>query len=192
MSNWAFPTVRRQSRGRLKGVEERSLGGSPRRDASLPGWRNHCPVAWRYLSSEENNAVFGRTQSFVAGPPPMFSSWSRARKSTRQPAVGGSLNSTTANPPRWRCKTAIADTCQSKRVTLSLRVTHLWGVLMFQRLLTQNTERRKRVLMRIDRSSGGGRRRSRSGMWYRLLHRHPGSTALQGEVTARIGLTLVG
>ena len=26
-------------------------------------------LAWRYLSSEENNAVFGRSQSFVAGPP---------------------------------------------------------------------------------------------------------------------------
>ena len=26
-------------------------------------------LAWRYLSSEENNKVFGRRQSFVAGPP---------------------------------------------------------------------------------------------------------------------------
>ena len=26
-------------------------------------------LAWRHLSSEENNTVFGRAQSFVAGPP---------------------------------------------------------------------------------------------------------------------------
>src|SRR5277367_6128355 len=26
-------------------------------------------VAWSYVSSEENNKVFGRPQSFVAGPP---------------------------------------------------------------------------------------------------------------------------
>jgi Cytochrome P460 len=26
-------------------------------------------LAWRYLTSEENNKVFGREQSFVAGPP---------------------------------------------------------------------------------------------------------------------------
>jgi hypothetical protein len=26
-------------------------------------------VAWKYVSSEENNKVFGREQSFVAGPP---------------------------------------------------------------------------------------------------------------------------
>jgi Cytochrome P460 len=26
-------------------------------------------LAWRYLSSEENNKAFGRSQSFVAGPP---------------------------------------------------------------------------------------------------------------------------
>ncbi len=26
-------------------------------------------LAWRYVSSEENNKVFGRDQSFVAGPP---------------------------------------------------------------------------------------------------------------------------
>jgi Cytochrome P460 len=30
---------------------------------------------WSYLSSEENNKVFGRSQSFVAGPPGIFSSW---------------------------------------------------------------------------------------------------------------------
>src|SRR6201996_7654638 len=26
-------------------------------------------LAWKYVPSEENNKVFGRTQSFVAGPP---------------------------------------------------------------------------------------------------------------------------
>ena len=30
-------------------------------------------LAWSYLPSEENNKVFGRAQSFVAGPPLTFS-----------------------------------------------------------------------------------------------------------------------
>src|SRR5258707_5833470 len=29
-------------------------------------------LAWSYVSSEENNKVFGREQSFVAGPPPVW------------------------------------------------------------------------------------------------------------------------
>src|SRR5262245_17868267 len=29
-------------------------------------------IAWRYLPSEENNKVFGRKQSFVAGEPPLW------------------------------------------------------------------------------------------------------------------------
>ena len=29
-------------------------------------------ISWTYVSSEENNKVFGREQSFVAGPPPVW------------------------------------------------------------------------------------------------------------------------
>ena len=51
-------------------------------------------LAWSYVPSEENNKVFGRSQSFVAGPPRIgtFSLWSRTQKSTPRRAAGGSLN----------------------------------------------------------------------------------------------------
>jgi hypothetical protein len=52
---------------------------------------------WRYVPSEENNKVFGRSQSFVPGPPRTFSSWSRTRQSTPRRAAGDSLTSWTAN-----------------------------------------------------------------------------------------------
>ena len=35
---------------------------------------------WHYVSSEENNKVFGRAKSFIAGRPRKFSSWSRTQK----------------------------------------------------------------------------------------------------------------
>src|SRR5215831_21321100 len=37
---------------------------------------------YSHTSSDENNKVFGRSQSFVAGAPRTFSLWSRIRKST--------------------------------------------------------------------------------------------------------------
>ena len=46
-------------------------------------------LAWSYDASEENNSVFGRPQSFVAGPPRTgCSSWSRTQANTRQRAAG--------------------------------------------------------------------------------------------------------
>ena len=83
-------------------------------------------LAWDYTPSEENNKVFGRAQSFVAGFPQMFSSWSRTRRNTPRQVAGDLLNSRTANLPAKRCSTpAFPATCQSKRATLSSRDTHL-------------------------------------------------------------------
>ena len=60
-------------------------------------------IAWAYVPSEENNKVFGRDQSFVAGPPRTgtCSSWSRTPRNTPRRAAGASRNSTrTASRPR--------------------------------------------------------------------------------------------
>src|ERR1700687_1241176 len=44
-------------------------------------------LAWRYDSSEENNKVFGRDQSFVAGPP--INIQLMVKDSTKYAATGG-------------------------------------------------------------------------------------------------------
>ena len=85
-------------------------------------------LAWSYVPSEENNKVFGRPQSFVAGPPTTggFNLWSRTQENTPRPVAGGSLNSTTANPPTRRCtKPALPATSLPKLATLSSPTTHL-------------------------------------------------------------------
>jgi Cytochrome P460 len=65
-------------------------------------------LAWSYVPSEENNKVFGRSQSFVAGPPRTgFNLWSRIQRNMRRPAGGGSPNLTTANPPMRLCTTPV-------------------------------------------------------------------------------------
>jgi hypothetical protein len=46
-------------------------------------------LAWSYLPSEENNKVFGSSQSFVAGPPRTFSLWSKTRKNMPRPGGWG-------------------------------------------------------------------------------------------------------
>jgi hypothetical protein len=45
-------------------------------------------LAWSYIPSEENNEVFGRDQSFVAGPPTNGVQF-MAKDSTKYPATGG-------------------------------------------------------------------------------------------------------
>jgi len=86
-------------------------------------------LAWNYVPSEENNKVFGRSQSFVPGPLRIgiFSLWSRTQKSTPRRAAGDSLNLIrTANPPTRRStKPAFLATSLSKLGTLSSPVTHL-------------------------------------------------------------------
>ena len=49
---------------------------------------------YRFVPSAENNKAFGRDQSFVAGAPTNFNSWSRTQKNTPRPAVGTSVIST--------------------------------------------------------------------------------------------------
>jgi hypothetical protein len=44
-------------------------------------------LAWRYIPSEENNKVFGRAQSFVAGPP--INIQFMVKDSTKWAATGG-------------------------------------------------------------------------------------------------------
>jgi hypothetical protein len=80
-------------------------------------------IAWKDVPSEENNKVFGRAQSFVAGPAP---EWylqfmvKDPKSSLRRPA-GGSLNLIKmANlPTRQSSKPASLATSHSKLGTLS-------------------------------------------------------------------------
>ena len=48
---------------------------------------------YQHVPSEENNKVFGHAQSFVPGPPRIFSLWSRTQQSTPRRAAGGSVSS---------------------------------------------------------------------------------------------------
>ena len=54
-------------------------------------------LAWKYVPSEENNAIFGQAQSFVPGPPQTFSSVSRTRRSTATRTAGVTANSKMAS-----------------------------------------------------------------------------------------------
>jgi hypothetical protein len=82
-------------------------------------------LAWSYVSSEENNKVFGRAQSFVAGAPLTFSLCSRTQKNTRRPAAGDSLSLRTANLPTKHCSglAFLATSLQKLRTSCSL-TTH--------------------------------------------------------------------
>jgi len=46
-------------------------------------------IAWSYVPSEENNKVFGRRQSFVAGPPPAWYLQFMVKDSRKYAATGG-------------------------------------------------------------------------------------------------------
>ncbi len=46
-------------------------------------------VAWGYVASEENNKIFGRAQSFVAGPPTASYLQFMVKDSTKYAATGG-------------------------------------------------------------------------------------------------------
>jgi hypothetical protein len=46
-------------------------------------------IAWSYVASEENNKVFGRAQSFVAGPPPDWYLQFMVKDSKKYAATGG-------------------------------------------------------------------------------------------------------
>jgi hypothetical protein len=46
-------------------------------------------ISWTYVSSEENNKAFGREQSFVAGPPPVWYLQFMVKDSKKYAATGG-------------------------------------------------------------------------------------------------------
>ncbi len=46
-------------------------------------------ISWAYVPSEENNKVFGRAQSFVAGPPPDWYLQFMVKDSKKYAATGG-------------------------------------------------------------------------------------------------------
>ena len=46
-------------------------------------------IAWKYVPSEENNKVFGRAQSFVAGDPPEWYLQFMVKDSRKYAATGG-------------------------------------------------------------------------------------------------------
>ena len=46
-------------------------------------------IAWAYVPSEENNKIFGRDQSFVAGPPPEWYLQFMVKDSRKYAATGG-------------------------------------------------------------------------------------------------------
>ena len=83
---------------------------------------------WRHASSEENNKVFGRSQSFVAGSPTNVQFM--IKDSKKYAATGGwgfgHLTGATANLAKRRCsKPAFPATSRPRLATLSSPVTHL-------------------------------------------------------------------
>ena len=84
-------------------------------------------LAWSYDPLEESKKAFGRRQSFVAGPPKNGVQFMvKDSKNTPRPAAGGSLISTTANPPTRRCTTpALPATRWPRIATSSSPVMHL-------------------------------------------------------------------
>ena len=68
-------------------------------------------LAWSYVASEENNKVFGRAQSFVAGPP--INVQLMVKDSRKYTATGG-----------WGTKPASPATSLAKLATLSSPITH--------------------------------------------------------------------
>ena len=68
-------------------------------DAAIQAYRNHklpfpdgaiiARIAWKYVPSEENNKIFGREQSFVAGDPPEWYLQFMVKDSKKYAATGG-------------------------------------------------------------------------------------------------------
>jgi hypothetical protein len=75
-------------------------------------------VAWKYVPSAENNAVFGRAQSFIAGAPTNIQFMIKDSKSyPNSLAVGVSPNLPTANLTAKRCtKRASPATSRRRRM----------------------------------------------------------------------------
>ncbi len=106
---------------RLRPIEKGSFRS--RTALSLP--RLH----WSHVPSEENNKVFGRPQSFVAGPPPVWYIQFMVKDSKKYAATGGwgfAQFVQMANLATRRCtKPASPATSLRKLATLSSPITHL-------------------------------------------------------------------
>jgi hypothetical protein len=57
--------------------------------ASFPDGAVVARLSWNYVPSEENNKVFGRDQSFVAGSPPVWYLQFMVKDSKKYAATGG-------------------------------------------------------------------------------------------------------
>jgi len=57
--------------------------------ASFPDGAIVARLSWTFVASEENNKVFGREQSFVAGPPPKWYLQFMVKDSKKYAATGG-------------------------------------------------------------------------------------------------------
>jgi len=121
------PRRRQTQRSARHSGQRRSDQGLPGREASVPG-RYALPgspgVTTRWRKAKKPLPV--SNLSWPGNPRTEFNSWSRTQENTPQPAAGGSLTLTTANPPTRRCTTpAFPATRPSKLATLSSTVTHL-------------------------------------------------------------------
>jgi pimeloyl-ACP methyl ester carboxylesterase len=83
-------------------------------------------LAWRYVSSAENDRTFGRAQSFIAGDLTSVQFMVKDSKKYASTGGGGTDTSKMASQPTRRCsKRASPATRRSKLATSSLPVTHL-------------------------------------------------------------------
>src|SRR5262249_46562939 len=55
----------------------------------LPDGSIIARIAWNYVPSEENNKIFGRNQSFIAGDPPEWYLQFMVKDSKKYSATGG-------------------------------------------------------------------------------------------------------
>ena len=90
-------------------------------------------IAWRYVSSEENNKLFGQAQSFVAGPAPPWYLQFMVKDSREYSATGGwgfaHLTKTEIRPTRQNTRPATRAMSQAKLTTTSsptTRVESFW------------------------------------------------------------------
>ena len=85
-------------------------------------------LAWSYVPSEENNKVFGRPQSFVAGPPTNVQFMVKDSKKYASTGGWGFAQFNDGKPADEACsKPAFPATSPSKLATLSSPVTHRKG-----------------------------------------------------------------
>ncbi len=93
---------------------------------------SHCShriiaaIHWEYAASEENNKVFGRVQTFVAGSPKNMQFMIKDSKKYAATGAGASLTFGTASLPARRCTTPASPVTRLRKIaTLSSPVTRL-------------------------------------------------------------------